>query len=734
MIPLFAVLYSFHIITPNPGIYHRSDIFMFHLFSIIISYGSFLLLIMPTSRLGTISAAVALILGIYLIIHKGIYKISFLTPMLPFLAATAIFFAGFLAPGFYQRRSCSSALYVLGNILHIPFDSALLLCTLTLAALSAYILYIALYAIWHNFSKNLIPCIVASMFTVISAQWMLSIPILSMGYWNFFLGTLIVFTVILLLYCLLRQILPSIFFGTGLFMVISTINVYVYRFRGRLFEPVDIFSARTAMSVAGNYNFLPIPGNVLICWGIFILLLAVIHLVFRNPQRTTRKRYMCILAFCVISIATTTFFVSNLKTYHWMLEGASFNGYILDFVSKFKEVSAPKPDHYSAELIDDLANQYTEDSTPDPSAPPHIIVIMDEAFSDLRVLGEFSTNTEIMPFLSSLKENTISGYALASVFGGNTANSEYEFLTGNSLAWLSPNVVPYQQYIRSATYSMVSYLKSSYHYKCLAMHPYPASNWSRGSTYEHLGFDTCYYIEDFPKTNLVRGYVSDQEMFECIIETFEAQKEDPLFLFGVTIQNHGGYTYTGNDFNPQISLEHLDNEYPDAEQYLSLIYETDRAVEHLVTYFQNVDEDVVIVLFGDHQPTLTNSFYEAVSGTTADTLDKQQQRYKVPFFIWANYDIEEKDVDCTSLNYLSSYVYDVAGIALPPYNRFLQEMEEAIPSVNANGFYSLSAGRYLPFDEATGEEAHWLELYKILQYNSLFDAKHRSSTFFPALS
>lgn len=300
------------------------------------------------------------------------------------------------------------------------------------------------------------------------------------------------------------------------------------------------------------------------------------------------------------------------------------------------------------------------------------------------------------------------------------------------MAWLSPNTVPYQQYLHSSTYSMVSYLKSTYNYKCLAMHPFASTGWNRPAAYEHLGFDACYFVEDFPQVDLIREYVSDREMFEFLIDTFESEKEEPLFLLGVTMQNHGGYTYTGENFVQHISL--TDYEDPKAEQYLSLIHETDMAAEYLITYFQNVDEDVIIVFYGDHLPKLDESFYEYISGSTADTLDEQQQRYKVPFYIWANYDIEEAYIDCTSLNYLSSYVYDIAGIALPPYNQFLREMEAVIPSINANGFYSLSAGCYLPFDEATGEEQHWLELYENLQYNSLFDTKNRNETFFPALS
>ena len=263
------------------------------------------------------------------------------------------------------------------------------------------------------------------------------------------------------------------------------------------------------------------------------------------------------------------------------------------------------------------------------------------------------------------------------------------------------------------------------------MHPYIANNWNRPAAYDYLGFDESYFIYDFPDIEYVRGYAGDSSMFDFIISTHEKHSGSPLFVFGVTMQNHGGYTYNDPDFTNDVSIIGHEGEFFDAEQYLSLIRETDRAVEKLITYFQNVEDEVLIVFFGDHQPTLNDSFYETFALAT-DTLDGLQKRYEVPFFIWANYDIEEKYVECSSLNYLTNYVYEAAGIALPPYNEFLRDMEESIPSINANGYYSLEKGCYLPFEEADGEERQWLDEYEALQYNSIFDKKHRNRVFFPA--
>ena len=358
---------------------------------------------------------------------------------------------------------------------------------------------------------------------------------------------------------------------------------------------------------------------------------------------------------------------------------------------------------------------------------------MNESFSDLSVIGEINTNIEVMPFVSSLKEGVISGYVLTSVYGGNTANSEYEFLTGNTMAWLPPNTVPYQQYIKAPTYSMVSYLKSFYDYHCIAMHPYIANGWERPRTYGHLGFDESLFIEDFPQQHFIRDYISDLEMYEKIVEIYEKQHHDNLFIFGVSMQNHGAYDYSGEDFKQAIELVGYEKEYPDVEQYLSLIYESDIAIEYLINYFGNIDEDVLIVFFGDHQPKIDQSFYEDVLNQDFKTLESIQNKYLAPFFIWANYEIEEKYLECTSLNYLSTYLYEAAGIALPPYNQFLSRLEEKIPAINANGFYSNKSQEFLTFEEASETEKLWLKLYEQLQYNNLFDLKNRNNNLFYVL-
>lgn len=712
---------------------------------IVISYAALLVLMTPATNVGIVGCAVMLALGTCMIAYKKIHQKGFWKNKNILLAVVTIIFAVFLGLAFFRRWLPSSKVQTIASFLHISTETLLFAASLGLSICATGFIYIVLQMLrslfsdtspQKSFARCLVFCFFVSVATVMLSQFMIGVEVMSMGLQNFECNVLIVLVVVLLFYVLSGRVLLSAWIGAGILMLGSTISAYVYQFRGRLLEPTDIFSVGTAMNVAENYSLFPIPSGVIAGWGAFILLmLSLYYLVRKSDRKLSRKRRLIIFLSCVAASAMIWFYAAGLMTHHWQRSGAQINGCFLDYVSKFKEIIMSKPEDYSEQLIGQLAEQYAADDAAHESNAmtlPHIIVIMDESFSDLRVAGDFSTNTEVLPFVSSLKENAISGYALTSVYGGNTANSEYEFLTGNSMAFLSPNVVPYQQYIREPVYSMVSYLNTTCHYKSIAMHPFRSSGWDRPAAYGYLGFDECYFVEDYPQTNLVREYVSDREMFDFLIETYEEQKETPLFLFGVTIQNHGGYSYTGENYTKSISLSEHGAEFPEVEQYLSLIHETDRAVEYLITYFQNVDENVVIVFFGDHQPNISEAFYETI-GATADSLDERQKRYQVPFFIWANYEIEEQYIDAISLNYLSSYVYDVAGIDLPPYNQFLREMEEVIPSINANGFYSLADGCYLPFGEANDEESRWLGLYEALQYNNMFDQEHRDETLFPVI-
>ena len=197
------------------------------------------------------------------------------------------------------------------------------------------------------------------------------------------------------------------------------------------------------------------------------------------------------------------------------------------------------------------------------------------------------------------------------------------------------------------------------------------------------------------------------------------------------MQNHGGYAETYANFEEDVYK--LGRSYTDANQYLSLVHQSDLALEKLITYFSSVEEPVEIVFFGDHQPSLNSNFYPILNGKGLSglSLEELEALYTVPFFIWTNYPSEAENVPITSINYLSTMTLERAGLELPAYNRFLDDMQNVIPAINSRGYYSLEKGEYQHLEDASGEEARWIQKYRILQYNSMFDQKNRSALFFP---
>lgn len=510
------------------------------------------------------------------------------------------------------------------------------------------------------------------------------------------------------------------------------INYFVYLFRGNEFAFSDIRSIGTGLSVAGNYKLQLNDRGAYAIFGaaLFIAVVRKCHVKFAHRWQMSIIDVM-LAALCVIVVAMNAY---NVNTETWEQKGTYRNGYILNYVLGIRDSFIAQPDGYSEEAIQNLEKEYEnkdKDYSKKDVKDPTIIVIMNESFSDLSVLGDLQTNIPLTPFIDSLKENTTKGYALSSVFGAKTPNSEWEYLTGNSMAFLPAGSVVYQQYISDTPTSIVSNLKDV-GYTCVAMHPYYATGWSRNQVYPKIGYDEMHFIDDFDQTKILREYITDQELYDKIIERYESRgANEKLYLMGITMQNHGGYGEPYDNFDEECYK--VGRSYTDANQYLSLVHESDKAVQNLIEYFSKVDDPVEIVFFGDHQPSLNSNFYPLLNGKGMSGLteDELEALYTVPFFIWTNYDTQEETVDITSLNYLSTMTLERAGIELPAYNKFLADMMETVPAINSRGYYSKEKGCYQHIDDATGEEAAWIKRYHMLQYNSMFDKKGRSNLFFP---
>lgn len=524
-----------------------------------------------------------------------------------------------------------------------------------------------------------------------------------------------------------RRPVPAMLAALCVYLVLPIANEYTYVLRGTPLAPADLLGLGTAANVASGYALFPMPVGVATTLALGAAVAFSGFLLPPSGKAAGWKLSCAALLGSAALLGCVLLARPNLEQ-RWLNEGVLRNGTHVNMLEQLRQMHVSPPDGYDADALAKLTEAYPAGEAEEL---PTIVVIMDESFADLSVLGApIRTDREVTPFLSSLRENTVSGLALASVFGGKTANSEWEFLTASTMGCMPNGTIPFEQYVEDGDYSILAPLKAL-GYRCVGMHPCPPSNWKRQAAYEAMGFDETYFLEDFPQEDMVRETVSDREMFREMVRCYENKGDEPLFLFGVTIQNHGGYSGDWNNLEHSVSLEGYSRAYPDVEQYLSLLHETDRAMEELIGAFAGREDKVVVLFFGDHQPKLDQAFVEEVHGGPLKTAAEQALQYQVPFYIWANYDMQAFTAPCTSLNYLPVYLLRAAGLPLPPYQAYLEEAMVQVPAVNAYVYMSPSAGTFLPLKDAEGGEAQVLRTCKALQYNAVFDEEARNTDLFP---
>ena len=543
-----------------------------------------------------------------------------------------------------------------------------------------------------------------------------------------------------ILLVIFNRVRYSLLVGNVLLYAAAIGNYFVLAFRGTPITPADIYAVGTAMDVADHY-VLSYNKPAIVATIILLALCVAACKLDTFKVFKWKKRLIAVAVVAVITVAQSFFITrtdflesKGIKVNFWnQKKGYRTNGYIASFLMNIQYTIVSEPDGYSAQKVNQIAKEYkpTKGGNKKLTQKPNVVVIMNETFSDLNVVNKIKTNKEVMPYINSLKENTIKGKMLVSVFGGGTSNSEYEFLTGNSVSSLPLNGNAYTQFVKHKVPSLASQLKQQ-GYDTLAFHPYKAHGWNRDMVYPLLGFDK--FLDESsmnPNGEKFRGWYSDSEDYNKIIDIFNKKKKGkPLFLFNVTIQNHGGYLIADKNFKEEIKI--TDEKATDtANRYLSLIHESDRAFEKIINYFKNQKEPTIVVMFGDHQPKLEDSFYELLYGKSLNSLSLKelQKKYTVPFIIWANYDIDSKDnVKNVSANYLSSLMLQQTNLALSPYNEFLLNLRKTIPAINANGYVTSDGKNYSL--ESHNKYTKLVTQYQYLQYNSLMDWKHVSTPLF----
>lgn len=512
----------------------------------------------------------------------------------------------------------------------------------------------------------------------------------------------------LVLFCLLWGLLGRPGLAGGVCVTISgllaLLNLALLQFRGTALQWQDIGSWRAALNVAGGYR-LALSPKIVVLAVLWLWTLAALHwaggLCAGAPRSAGFRAALGLGA----AAAGVLLWVSPLIPASGVTSSyiSTQNAFVANLFLQSRDLPLKKPKNYEAQL--QQLGQYSSDASTEVAETPDIVVIMNESFADLRCYGA-QIAPEIYRDWDEILARSAHGTAYSSVFGGNTPNAEYEFLTGDSLLFYTGTPIPYETAIRQdvpALPGLLAQLGSG----TVAMHPNEGIVWSREQVYPKLGFERSVFLPEYENTDQIRRYVSDQANYSQVLRVLE-EGTGPQFLFNVTIQNHG--SYEEEDFADLNALLDSRTGCSQTRQYLTLVKESGAALKEFLQQLEQRPRKTYVVFFGDHQPWVDEAFY---SQYESEQDAQEHLRYQVPYFIWCNQSQEETQLPLCGLNDLQLYLAEQAGLPLTGYQKLLAQVAQRYPVVCAQGVMAAD-GRWL--DEKQIAEDDLLSLYRTAVY------------------
>ncbi len=528
---------------------------------------------------------------------------------------------------------------------------------------------------------------------------------------------------------------------------------FVITFKSMPIQPGDLTALSTAAAVAGTgYTYtLSLFCVLSMAFCALSMLLCQIAAQIAPERKPGDKRRILINVLvgiiCLGGITAHVMFIDyyhtlQIQIYTWRpLESYYRQGFIPSFISGAQSINPPKPEGYTVsgakKTIKKYAKAYDEKSSNDTdrqaaeqqfdSEKPTVIAIMNETFSDLSIYQNMHSGYEGPQYFKSLQNCLKRGTLYVSAYGGGTANTEFEFLTGNSMSNLGSGVYPYTTYDLTSTENLASQFKQL-GYTTTAMHPNHATNWNRENVYQDFGFDQFLSINDFEGADQLRGMVTDQATYDKILELLDSNS-DPQFIFDVTMQNHSGYDTGLIPEDKQVNLSIDGEEDAEINEYISLIQQSDEALEYFLNALSKIDRKVVVVFWGDHQPFFPSKLNDKWF-TDEDNTTHQERLWQTDYIIWANYDVagnsQTSETDDLSTNYLGAELMQVIGAPLTNYQKAHISLRDALPAVNSTGFEDSEGRWYLSSaDNSDGDKSAKASQkarndYAKMQYEKMF--------------
>lgn len=427
----------------------------------------------------------------------------------------------------------------------------------------------------------------------------------------FVLNYLIVLFTLCLAFIFKRRAAFMILFGT-IWIGLGITNMIITIVRPMPLSGIDFVVLTTTMDIIPHY--LSVPAIIACVIGILGIILYTAYIIYKSKkfERNIRK-----CAFPVVgSLALLLLFLlggmlnNRLEvSYANVKEAYDKYGFIYCFSSSLVDKGIEEPDDYSSSEVYEIVKKYAASEEGIPEETPNIIVVQLESFFDVLKYHKYSLNKDPIPNYHMICKQFGEGGIAVPSNGGGTVNTEFEILTGMNLEFFGAVEYPYTTILKKETCEAAPFILDKYGYKSHAIHNHTGVFYRRNEVYPNLGFDTFTPLEHMQYVDNELGWAKDTAVLDTIIDAIEST-DGKDFIFAVTVEGHGMYV---NKDRPDIEFK-VDNrdllegdELKKAymyEYYCNLLHETDKVIGKLYEYVMSSNEDCVVVLYGDHLPSI----------------------------------------------------------------------------------------------------------------------------------
>ena len=460
----------------------------------------------------------------------------------------------------------------------------------------------------------------------------------------------------------------------------GAVNGFILLNRMTPFTTADLTVLNTGLDTLPNY--LSTGYIILLAAAVALLLAGLVLLLWKGPrnQLPRRRRVLAGLAALAVTAAALTgcwqlaFRLDQLSTVFSNLAFAYEDfGFSYCFLQTWLNKGIRQPTGYSESDVQRILRE-TEPSgsAGDTTAQTgvNVVYVQLESFMDPADIQGLELSEDPLPFWHTLEEEFSSGYLTVPVVGAGTANTEFEMLTGMSSRVFGPGEYPYKTCLQNNTVESVAYDLSALGYATHAIHNHRATFYTRNIVYANLGFDDFTSLEYMPLTQKTpKGWCRDYILTDQILNAMDATESQPDLVFTVSVQGHGSYPKTPLLEHPAVTVtacpDHINAS--SVEYYVNQIHEMDQFVEQLVNALSQREEKTVLVLYGDHLPSLNLRARDMAS----DSL------FKTRYVVWNNFGLEENDQDVYAFQ-LSADVLGQLGITEGIMNRFHQRCQQQL--------------------------------------------------------